>query len=177
MPYIIVKMTSSNQAIKLNFGANKASRVRIHSYEAEGLTSSAPLFLEIRNVPTTLVVGNGFASQFPLGMGQIVGTTAFVQLNKPIIVTEGDNMWNDTHEVVFRIQDFNGNPATFTRIYIFFEYDAVDPRISETGRLDANEVQRIPVTEMVGRNVDPLPWQYRNPHIDSDQSTSYPYRM
>lgn len=172
MPHILVKITRNPETVTLNFGGNHASNVRIIQFGMTGLPSPETVFLEILGQPITPMITNGVSTQFPLGTS--TGPNSFEHLSHPIVVTSGDNMWNDGHQLTLRVFGFNNLPVQFTNIWVLFQYEEVDPR--SINRFGQNQVERVESKETVGRNVHPLSWFSRIPFVDSDQSTSYPYK-
>jgi hypothetical protein len=146
------------------------SQVAIHSYQIDGLPGIGPLFVEFSDQPTTPVLGDIFTRQFPLFNSS--GPDVFHQYNPPLLITEGDNQWNGSHQLVISLYDYNHDPVTFSRMVILLQFVPVDPH--EPERM-LNEVKRKLTKETVSRNAYPLPRPYEPVSIDSELKTSLPY--
>lgn len=173
MPLIVLKATTNPQPITLNFGGRSASKIKLVQYGITGLPFPGTVWLEILSQPVTPTITNGISIQFPLGGA--ASPNVFESLNTPLPITSGDNMWNDSHQLTLRMFDFNNNPIQFTTLFVVLKYKEIDPHDMTRGGI--NEVARVPVTESVGRNTNPLHWMFGTPHVDSHLTTSYPYKV
>lgn len=82
-----------------------------------------------------------------------------VDVNHPIRMCEGDNMFNDAHTLEFEISDLTGNPAVFSSLLIIFEFETVDrfnPRHQPPD--DFKKIKE--VVEQTSRNLFHLPDPY-----------------
>lgn len=165
MPYLLIKFDPNEapgqplwkRTISVNFGLEGVSRVRLHSYQFVGIASPAPspLFLRIKNQPTTAIYGNG-PQGFPLYFSGNGVQDYSYEYNNQIVVAEGDNVWNNAHALDFEIVDFFGLPAIFDAAVILFEMEVRDPHWpKENGPPFEDEIRRKPVTELVTRNFLP----------------------
>lgn len=173
MPYITARLGASTARnvypIQIGFDNQGAARVAIHSYQFDGLAGVGPIYVRIRNQPTTPVLGNWDADAWPLG--NATGTNVYTQFSNPIVIEEGDNQWNGSHLLEISLFDTNHNPLTFSEGFILFVYIARDPHNVKDER---DEVKRPLVKETYSRNAIPLPGPFRWPNVDSILRTSYP---
>lgn len=127
MPYLVANLTpgAARSAVSINFGQEGISRVRVHSYQAAGLTSLSPIFLKIHNQPTSPIYGNTGSLGFPLVVPS--APDAAVQYNVPPVLVEGDNVWNNSHQLEIELLDINNNPVVFSVFLVVFELLTRDP--------------------------------------------------
>lgn len=156
MPYLVVKFPQSIPmvSIDINFGMEGLSRVAIHSFQVSGLAANLPFFLQIKNQPTGGIYGN---TQSSFGYPMLPnGINSTVQLENPIVVTEGDNVWNNAHRLDFEVHDYTGALLAFTELCVVFELLVRDP--FNTREQPPHDFQRyIESKQTSTRNNAPLP--------------------
>jgi hypothetical protein len=175
MPYVLIAVgpsTPENRYLaRLGFDERGASQVAIHSYQMNGLPGIGAGFIRFENQPTTPIISDIFSSEFPLF--NATGPDFFHQYNPPLLITEGDNQWNGSHQLIISLFDVNNKPLEFSKLIVLLQFVPVDPHEPEHR---ANEVKRTMATEINSRNVYPLPRKDELPFINSFLKTSYPYR-
>lgn len=175
MPYVLIAIgpsTPENRYLaRLGFDERGASQVAIHSYQMDGLPGIGAGFIQFQNQPTTPIISDIFSSEFPLF--NATGPDFFHQYNPPLLITEGDNQWNGSHQLIISLYDVNHLPLSFTKLIVLLQFVPVDPHDPEHR---VNEVNRVMASEVNSRNVFPMPKNSELPHINSFLKTSYPYR-
>jgi len=175
MPYILINLgpsTPENRyGFRPGFDERGASQVAIKAYQFTGLPGLGTVFVEFDGQPTTQVLGGAFTNSFPLF--NATGPAVYHQYNPPLLITEGDNQWNGSHLITVSLYDGNHNPLVFTTAQILLTFVPVDPRDATR---EVNQVKRHLISELVSRNVHPLPRINELAHINSDLQTDYPYR-
>lgn len=159
MPYFFLDIElNPTGTVTINGSPHGFQRLRIISYQVSGLTSIQPLFLSILNQPVSHLWGNPNASiGYPLGFNDF--PSSFVQLSRPLVICDGDNLWNDAKTIEYKVTDWSGQPAIFTRLYVLFEFDEPDHHFSESRKNPGTKVEE--VLQRVARNTDPLPDFYK----------------
>lgn len=157
MPYLMVlfglnQTQNSRMNIPINFGQEGIARVSIHSYQFSGLNALGPIFMNIRNQPTTGMYSNKGSSQFPLLIGAIPNFAH--DYSVPVTIVEGDNVWNNAHSLDIELLDFNNNPVTLSSGYILFDILTRDPHWPRENP-PHDEVKRREFRETVTRNAHP----------------------
>jgi hypothetical protein len=159
MPYLGVKFTQgvSKGALDINFGQEGISRVRIHSWGITGAV--APVFpcffLQINNQPTGGFYGNNGSFCYPL-FPSGAPPNIISDINEPIFITEGDNIWNNSHRLEYELFNYAMTPLAFTDFYLVLQFETRDP--FETRAQPPHDFQQYKETKQeVTRNVRHLP--------------------
>lgn len=126
--------------MKTNVSPQGVSRLRLISYQIEGVAGPSVYYVGIRNQETTGLMGNTSQHSFPLLVDQAPVTSIY--LNNPIIFQEGNNRWNSAHELQFTVEMFDPllvpNPgfrnAVFSSMTMLFYFDdTAYPDVQERG--------------------------------------------
>lgn len=129
MPYLEISLTGSSPlpATTSSYSISMTSApigyqwVRLSKFYAEGLISSAPLFIDFENQASSTINGNPNNTRgFPLFFNSF--PAAYTEYQQEIFVSSGDDLWNQLTSLTVNIKDATGNPGIFSRLIIWLEY-------------------------------------------------------
>lgn len=157
MPHLFIKAPPgvSTFPIDVNFDTSGVGSLALHYYQASGLANLSPIFFSIENQPTTQLFGNPISSHsYPLPVSTFPDC-AF-QFSKPVVICEGDNLWNGAHRLDIRLRDQFGNPLVFGEFFIMLEVQVRDPFMPRH-QPPHDFKQYKEATQATSRNMLPLP--------------------